>query len=187
VSGALAGRIAGALGAAGVLAAAPIPTPIGVTPAYELPAHGQAAAAGRPVGSLACSTSAPVRFRAHLELFARKLVLLVPAGIGIAPPLARDGAYARGGRCSYPLRTREPTGVVEVGRAGLSVGDLFRVWGQPLSPTRLAGFRGRVVAFVNGRRVAGDPRAIPLRKHDEIVLEIGGFVPPHASYLFPAR
>ena len=187
MSGALAGKIAGALGAAGALAGAPIPTPIGVTPAYKLPAHGPAAAAGLPVGSLSCSVSAPVRFRAHLELFARKLVLLVPAGVGIAPPLSRDGAYVRGGRCAYPLRTREPTGVVEVGRAGLTVGDLFRVWGQPLSPTRLAGFRGRVAAFVNGRRAAGDLRAIPLRKHDEIVLEIGGLVPPHSSYLFPAR
>ena len=187
MSGAPALRIAGALGAAGALVGAPIPTPIGVTPGYKLPAHGPATASGRSVGALECSTAAPLRFRAHLELFARKLVLLVPAGIGIAPPLSREGAYVRGGRCSYPLRTREPTGVVEVGRAGLTVGDLFRVWGQPLAPTRLAGFHGRVAAFVNGRRVAGDPRAIAFHEHDEIVLEVGGFVPPHSSYLFPAR
>jgi hypothetical protein len=38
---------------------------------------------------------------------------------------------------------------------------------------------------VNGRRFLGDPRSIPLRRHDEIVLEIGGYVPPHSSYLFP--
>ncbi len=88
----------------------------------------------------------------------------------------------------YPLRTREPTGVVEVAaRRPVRLGDLFRVWGQPLSPHRLAGFRSaqRLLAFVNGRRFPGDPRSIPLRRHDEIVLEIGGYVAPHSSYLFP--
>ena len=63
--------------------------------------------------------------------------------------------------------------------------DLFAVWGRRLSPRRLLSFTGRVEAYVNGRRVAGDPRRIPLRRHDEIVLEIGGYVPPHNSYLFP--
>jgi hypothetical protein len=69
----------------------------------------------------------------------------------------------------------------------LRLGDVVRVWGQPLSPRRLAGFSSaqRVLAFVNGRRYFGDPRTIPLRRHDEIVLEIGGYVPPHRSYLFP--
>jgi hypothetical protein len=69
----------------------------------------------------------------------------------------------------------------------VTVGDLFRVWGQPLSAHRIAGFRsaGAVLGFVNGRRVHGDPRAIPLRRHDEIVLEIGDYVVPHRSYLFP--
>jgi hypothetical protein len=129
-----------------------------------------------------------VRFRVHLELFARKLVLLVPAGVGVSPPLRRNGAYVLGGRCSYPLRTHEPTGVIEVASTRpLRLGDVFRVWGQPLSPQRLAGFRTaqRVLAFVNGKHRPGDPRAIPLRRHDEIVLEIGGYVPPHSSYLFP--
>ncbi len=144
--------------------------------------------AARPVAALGCSRASPTRFRVHLELFARRLVLLVPAGIGIAPPLRRDGAYVLGGRCSYPLRTREPTGVIEVASARqLRLGSLFAVWGQPLSPRRLAGFRAtqRVLAFVNGKRFAGDPRTIPLRRQDEIVLEIGGYVPPHTSYLFP--
>jgi hypothetical protein len=116
-------------------------------------------------------------------------VLLLPAGIGIAPPHHRHGAYVIGGRCVYQLRTREPTGVVEVATARrLTLGHVFRVWGQTLSAHRIAGFRSTkpVLAFVNGRRFHGDPRMIPLRRHDEIVLEIGGYVPPHSSYLFPA-
>ena len=166
----------------------PVPTPIGVSREYRLPASTATVRAALPVGGLACSPTSALRFRVHLELFARRLVLLVPAGIGIAPPLRREGAYVLGGRCAYPLRTREPTGVIEAGSAQpLRLGDVFRVWGQPLSPRRLAGFRTaqRVLAFVNGRPYLGDPRTIPLRRHDEIVLEIGGYVPPHTSYLFP--
>jgi len=165
-----------------------VPTPIGVTPGYRLPATSPAVRAAKPVGALACASKSPSRFRAHLELFARKLVLLVPAGVGVAPPLRRDHARVTGGRCLYPLRTREPTGVVEVAAvANPRLGDVFRVWGQPLSPHRIAGFRSShaVLAFVNGKRYAGDPRSIRLRRHDEIVLEIGGYVPPHSSYLFP--
>jgi hypothetical protein len=128
----------------------------------------------------------------HVELFAKKLVLLLPAGIGVAPPLERSGAYVLRGRCSYPLRTREPSGVIEVreGRA-LRLGQLFDVWGQPLSRHGLAGFRAkageRVLAYVDGRRWTGDPRAIPLRRHAQIVLEVGGYIPPHTSYRFPKQ
>jgi hypothetical protein len=164
-----------------------VPTPIGATRQYRLPAAGPSVRAARPVGRLTCARTSPTRFRFHLELFARKLVLLLPAGIGVAPPLHRDGAYVTGGRCLYPLRTREPTGVIEATSQGLRLGDVFRVWGQPLSAHRIAGFRSArpVLAFVNGRPFHGDPRRIPLRRHDEIVLEIGGYVPPHSSYLFP--
>jgi hypothetical protein len=38
---------------------------------------------------------------------------------------------------------------------------------------------------VGGRRWLGDVRAIPLKRHAQIVLEIGGYVPPHARFLFP--
>ena len=165
-----------------------MPTPIGVTRDYRLPAAGSAVRAAQTVGDLTCARSSTLRYRVHLEIFARKLVLLVPAGIGVAPPVRRHGAYVTGGRCLYPLRTREPTGVVEVAAARkLRLGDVFRVWGQPLSAHRIAGFRSTrpVLAFVNGRHFPGDPPTIPLRRHDEIVLEIGGYVPPHSSYLFP--
>ena len=162
-------------------AAGPVPSPIGVGPRYH-PAPGAAAAPG-----LRCTSAERPRFGVHLELFASKRVVIVPAGIGIAPPHRVLGPYVLGGRCSFPLRTREPTGVVEIARgARLTLGQLFAVWGQPLSRTRLAGFASRspLLAFVDGRPWRGDPRSIPLRRHAEIVLELGGYVPPHASYLF---
>ena len=53
----------------------------------------------------------------------------------------RHGAFVARGRCEYPLRTHEPTGLIEVatGRA-VRLGDLFGIWGQPLSRKRLLGF-----------------------------------------------
>ena len=110
----------------------------------------------------------------------------MPAGIGIAPPRVRRGALVVSGRCEYPLRTREPTGLVEVAAcARLTLGDLFRVWGEPLTRRRVLGFRGPVAAYLGPRRRRGDPRAIPLGPHAVVTLEIGTYVRPHADYAFP--
>ena len=130
-------------------------------------------------------------YGAHIELFALDRGIAVPAGIGIAPPQQRSGPVVTGGRCAYPLRTVDPTGVVEVAPAthAPTVGELFELWGQPLSALQLGRIRSasgqRVVAFVNGRRWQGSPRRIPLSRHAQIVLELGGFVEPHPAYTFP--
>ena len=156
-----------------------VPVPIGIGPRYH-PAPG-----ARPLRGLTCSAVETPRFGAHVELFANRRVVIVPAGIGVVPPFRRDGAYVVRGRCSYPLRTREPTGVVEVARGvRLSLGALFAVWNQPLSASRLAGFAGRVHAYVGGKAWSGDVRAIPLTRHAEIVLEVGGYVRPHTFFVF---
>ena len=120
-------------------------------------------------------------------MFARGRVVVVPAGIGIAPPHETDGAYVDDGRCHYPLRTREPTGLIEIAAGtAATVGDLFDLWGQALGPRRLAGFSGTVLAHVAGREWRGDPRAIPLARHAQIVLQVGPRIPPHPSYRFPS-
>ena len=112
-----------------------------------------------------------MRDRAHLELFAEGRVVIVPAGI-----------------CSAALRTTAPTGVVDFTRGGVvTVGDFFQAWRQPLSRTRLAGFRGRVRAYVSGERWPGDIRTIRLARNAQIVLELGPRVPPHRFFLFGAR
>lgn len=154
---------------------------------HRPPSLGKEAASGRPIRGLRCTRGERPRVGIHLELFAARRVVLVAPGIGVAPPRTRDGAYIRGGRCSYPLRTREPTGVVEVEAGGRAktLGDLFAVWGQPLSRKRMAGFGGRVHAYVGGMRWSGDPSGIRLRAHEQIVLEVGGYVKPHAAYRFP--
>jgi hypothetical protein len=170
-------------------ASAPSPTgvaPRGTGPDYELGSLSAWTARALPVGELRCRPGRRVTHWAHVELFARGRVLLLPAGIGIAPPRSRDGAYVSGGRCRYPVWTDEPTGLVAV--SGVArVGDLAAVWGRPLGPARLAGFRGPVRAWLDGRAWRGDPRDIPLRRHAQVVLQAGApTVAPHARYRFPA-
>jgi len=169
---------------------APVPTPIGAGPLFHPGPSNGVVTRGLPVGRLTCSKAERARSGVHLELFAQGRVVIVPAGIGVAPPIRRKGVYVLSGRCSYPARTREPTGVIELDSATpMTLGDFFAVWGRPLTTRRLLGFsarRGEVVrAYVNGRRHRSDLRSIPLRRHDEIVLEVGPLIPPHASYRFP--
>jgi hypothetical protein len=164
----------------------PVPTPIGTGAGFTLPAAGPAVRAARPVAGLTCQTSTARGTTVHLELFARGQVVIVPAGIGVAPPVRRAGAHVLGGRCLYPIHALAPTGVVHAPADGsATLGQLFEVWGQPLSRTNLAGFRGPVQAYVDGLPLPGDLRRIPLRRHAEIVLESGPFVPPHDAFQFP--
>lgn len=155
--------------------------PIGAGPRFHPPATG-------PVSG-PCAPGLGPRDGVHVEVFAADRVLLLPAGIGTRPPRdILDGRVTRAA-CYGQLVTLDPTGVVLV-RPGaqLTLGALFRSWGQPLSPTRLASFSApagsRVAVFVDGRAWRGTPAAVPLTRHAEIVLEVGPHVPPHVSYAF---
>jgi hypothetical protein len=133
----------------------------------------------------ACIT-APLRAgsRIHIELFASRRVVVVPARIGVRGARMRLGNVVSA-ECRARIRTLDPTGVVWLDDVGEALGSVFAVWGQALTPARLAGFRGPVSVFVNGTRRRGDPRRLVLHDGDEIVLEVGGYVSPHASFTFP--
>ena len=90
------------------------------------------------------------------------------------------------------LATIDPTGLVLV-RAGamLTLADLFRAWGEPLSEHRIASFAPRppshVRVYVDGRPWRAPPGAVPLRRHSEVVLEAGPYVPPLQRLRVSAR
>src|SRR4051794_41689790 len=92
----------------------------------------------------------------HVEIFVNRRVLLLPAGIGLRPPLRRAGlARLAGGRCAYPLHTLDPTGTVFVDRRrARTLGELFAVWGQRLPPPRPPSLPGppRAVRGARARR-----------------------------------
>jgi hypothetical protein len=153
-----------------------VPTPIGAGPRYRPPAHS---------GSVFACAQAPLRTgaRVHLELFANRRVVIVPAGVGIRGARSHLGRVVAA-TCRGRAWTLDPSGVVRYARPA-TLGEVFAVWGQPLGPSRLASFRGPVSVWVNGVRRGGDPRTLRLGDGDEIVLEIRGYVPPHASFSFP--
>jgi len=156
------------------VAASVLPVPIGVGPHYH-PAAGVHRACR--AGSLAAGS------RMHLELFARRRVVVVPTAIGVRGAQIRFGRVVAA-RCRTRIWTTDPSGVVRyTGTA--SLGDVFRTWGEPLGRDRLLGFGGRVRVYRNGDRVAGAPGGLRLRDGDEVVLEVGGYVPPHRGFRFP--
>jgi hypothetical protein len=119
----------------------------------------------------------------HVELFANRRVVIVPAAIGLRSPRFELGR-AVAARCHSRFWTTDPSGVVAFDGSA-TLGGLFAVWGQPLTTQRLAGFQGDVRLYRNGVRIRSDPRPFVLRDGDELVLEVGGYVPPHKSYRFP--
>ena len=149
------------------------PWPVGPAPRYTPTARSVAVHAGTPVGELRCGAAGKT-FRIHLEVFVDRKVMIVPAGIGIS-----DNG------CRYPVSTDGPDGIVRV-VPGLRLGDLFRVWGLQLKPNRLGWFTSKTPlrVYVGGRLVKGPARQIPLTPHAQIVLELGGYVPPHPYFLF---
>ena len=97
-------------------------------------------------------------------MFAENRVVIVAAGIGTLGPRAVSDARIASARCYGGIVTLEPTGVVLVRRGlRLTLAQLFRSWGQALSPTQLVSFPSHagthVAVFVDGRRVAGSPGA----------------------------
>lgn len=135
-----------------------------------------------------CRRSLGARYGVHVEVFAADRVVIVPAGIGVRPPIGYSAGRISSAGCFGHLVTLEPTGLVLV-RPGsrLLLADVFRSWGQPLSIRRVASFevaRG-IAVFVDGRRWDGAPGSVPLSRHAEIVVEAGPYVPPHSWYAFP--
>ncbi len=161
-----------AYAAAAALALLPIPT--GVGPRFHPAPATHGACRPGPIAS---------RVRVHLELFAARRVVVVPPGIGLRGARFRYGR-ATAARCRAALWTFDPSGIVRY-RGAHRLGDLFRVWGRSLEPDRLLSFRGRVRLYKNGIRLRVDPRRLMLRNGDEIVLEVGPYVPPHHAYRFP--
>jgi hypothetical protein len=137
-----------------------------------------------------CRRRLGARTGVHVEVFAADRVVIVAAGIGTRPPRTLSAGRISGASCYGDLVTLEPTGLVLVRRGlRLSISELFRAWGEPLSRQRVAGFSApagtAVRVFVDGRRRPGSPETVPLAAHSEVVLEVGPYVTPHAAYTFP--
>ena len=138
---------------------------------------------GQPVDGIKCESSefATLHVHAHLALFVKGRQIQVPQGIGFP---------SSGSQCLYWLHTHDASGIIHVespSAGPFTFGNLFDVWGEPLSSNQVASVSGDVRVFVNGARFRGDPRSIPISAHEQVILEVGApFVSP-PYYLFPAH
>jgi hypothetical protein len=151
-----------------------VPTPIGAGPRFHPAPAARGACAPGPLGG---------GRRVHVELFAAGRVVIVPAGIGVRGARGRFGRITDA-RCRGTVWTTDPTGVVRF-EGARTLGSLFSAWGRRLRVDSLLSFRGRVRLYRNGAAVGGDPRRLRLRDGDQLVLEVGPYIPPHRSYRFP--
>ena len=147
---------------------------------------------GQVVDSVPClRDDLPVNhFHVHLVIYLDGEKLTIPAGLGVGRPWGENppGFIATGG-CFAWIHTHDATGVIhvftQVGKSD-TLGQVFSVWGQPLSTDGALGFRGKIAIVVNGQATDGGPRSVPLKNLENIVLELGKppETPPAALYDF---
>jgi hypothetical protein len=138
-----------------------------------------------PVDGILCQPARQLAYQlyAHLTIYVDGHERAVPGGIGMFLPKAAqssDGSYFTASDCYYWLHTSTQDGMILAEspvRRQFTLGQLFKVWGQPLSSRLLATTRGAVTAIVDGHRWHGSPRAIPLREHSSIQLAVGNPIP----------
>ena len=152
---------------------------------------------GESVDGISCQreVKAVVKYHIHVHVAvyvdgqARRL----PAGIGFTRPALIEHTSA--GTmfeaslydCLYALHTHAADGIVHVETPApghFTLGELFDIWNQPLSPRRVGPAAGAVVVFENGRRLSGNPRSTPLLAHADIQLDVGSPVVPFQPFSF---
>jgi|HubBroStandDraft_1064217.scaffolds.fasta_scaffold92303_1 hypothetical protein len=149
----------------------------------DTPAGGQ----GQTIDSISCGGMeySTLHTHTHLAIFYQGKQVAVPRLVGAAP-LPPQG-------CLYWIHTHSQDGIIHVespvlapeGSSGFELGMFFDIWGQPLTRADVAGLKGPVIAYVNGTQYDGDLRQIPLRSHQQIVLEVGTPTVPPPNYTFP--
>lgn len=147
---------------------------------------------GQVVDSVPClRDDLPItHFHVHVEVLLDGTRLTVPAGIGVGKPWGENPpGFITTGECFAWIHTHDTTGVVHVftqfGKFD-DLGQVFSVWGQPLDGAGALGFHGPIAVLVNGQTMAGDPRSVPLKNFENIVIELGKppATPPAALYDF---
>ena len=111
-----------------------------------------------------------VHYHAHLDVFVGTSRVTVPPYVGIDVNK----------KAITPLHTHDSSGIIHIESADdvpFTLGQVFTEWGQPLTSTQVgqvkvpAGSELRV--YRNGEQVSGDPAALKLAAHDEIVVWVG--------------
>ncbi|SEM42664.1 hypothetical protein [Streptacidiphilus jiangxiensis] len=129
----------------------------------------------------------------HLQVYVDGKLMTIPYGLGIEPPYqlqqAQDGTpFVGGGSKFYFLHTHDESGIIHVespSQQTYNLGNLFDLWGQPLTSTDIAGHQGQLTIFVDGKPYTGDPRAIVFKNLEKIQIDVGTAV-PYKDFTWPS-
>jgi hypothetical protein len=132
---------------------------------------------GQDVMGLSCANMVEnYHVHMHLSIILNGDALAVPSHIGIVEKSATS-------ECFYNLHTHEESGKIHIEAPApgvFTLGQLFAVWGQPLSRDNIAGMPGlpvRVYVVENGATAAteytGDLAALELQSHRDVTLQVG--------------
>jgi len=151
---------------------------------------GDSAIGGRnlPVDKIPCETNeaAVLHVHSHLAIFDHGVQVQVPGYLGMASLSPTTG-------CLYWIHTHDASGIIHIEAGSIAspnggnytLKNFFDIWGEPLDRKHVGPFQGPVTVFVNGAQYNGDLAVIPLRAHQQIVLEVGTPVVAPPNYTFP--
>ncbi len=146
------------------------------------PAHGQT------INGMPCYPDEVTLFHIHttLHIYAAGQEKTLPVGLGFVEPKSSGTpglGYAGSTQCIYQIHTHYADNQIHVEapfRVKYTLGDVFALWGEPLSRTQVAGYQKDAIhplAFqvsdsqTNAVRLyTGDPQAIPLVDGETIVI-----------------
>lgn len=132
---------------------------------------------GSPIGEFTCVVNPPQTFElhAHLSILVNNEPQAIPHYLGAAP--------AGDTHCFYQIHADDSSGRIHVTPAAAgstyTLGQLFEIWGQPLTNTNVAGIEGlpiEVYVTDNGTVTKVEDTewsSIELKSHREITIEAG--------------
>lgn len=142
---------------------------------------------GQSVANISCDNGEQlaVHYHTHVDIIYKGQPVTIPSQTGILST------------CFYWMHTHDTSGIVHVeapqssATRQFTLGDFFKIWGQPLSSSRVATFKvgsgDQLKMWVNGQPYAGDPSNIVMKSHEQIVLEIGpSFEDPPPAFSWPS-
>jgi hypothetical protein len=169
---------------------APTPTPrllaLGDIIGTQVFANGDTALGGQgsPVDGIPCD-NAPIHFHihSHVTLFQNGTQVAIPIAIGLMNPVYTSGGnIANTASCFYHVHTHDRSGIIHQENpttTTFTVGNLFDIWGEPLTNSNIAGVSGPTLFYIGTSLFTGDPRTITFTNHEQVTLEVGG------PYVFP--
>jgi hypothetical protein len=130
---------------------------------------------GQVIQDIACvpALSGQFHIHSHVSIFVDGQARAIPANVGIIDNATTD--------CHYYIHTHDRSGKIHIEppvAMTVTLGQLFAIWGQPLSATNVAGIDNMPIHFYitenyTVTQFSGDPATIPLLSHRHIAIVIG--------------